>query len=99
MGRDVVIPVDQRRDGTGFLVLIFAVVIAWTFWWAPASEPIVGSVIFHIVAGTFGWFSILLPLVLGIIAVRFFRFPQAHSANGQIFFVLDRMSRRLTSSY
>src|SRR5690625_7902256 len=30
MGRDVVIPVDQRRDGTGFFVLIFAVVIAWT---------------------------------------------------------------------
>src|SRR5690625_121026 len=88
MGRDVVIPVDQRRDGTGFFVLIFAVVIAWTFWWAPASEPIVGSVIFHIVAGTFGWFSILLPLVLGIIAVRFFRFPQAHSANGRIFFGL-----------
>jgi S-DNA-T family DNA segregation ATPase FtsK/SpoIIIE len=88
MGRDVVIPVDQRRDGTGFFVLIFAVVIAWTFWWAPASEPIVGSVIFHIVAGTFGWFSILLPLVLGIIAVRFFRFPQKHSANGRMFFGL-----------
>lgn len=88
MGPDVHIPVGQRRDGTGFFVLILAVIVAWTFWWAPASEPIVGSIIFHIVAGTFGWFSILLPLVLSIIAVRFFRFPQQHSANGRIFFGL-----------
>src|SRR5699024_3279167 len=42
----------------------------------------------HVVAGTFGWFSILLPLVLMVIAVRFFRFPQEHSANGRIFFGL-----------
>ena len=88
MGPDVAIPVHQRRDGTGFFVLILALVIAWTMWWAPASDPAVGSFIFHIVAGTFGWFSILLPLVLLIIAVRFFRFPQADSANGRIFFGL-----------
>ena len=88
MGPDVYIPVEQRRDGTGFFVLVLALVVASTFWWAPASEPIVGSIIFHIVAGTFGWFSILLPMVLFIIAVRFFRFPQQHSANGRIFFGL-----------
>ncbi|GAA2037249.1 DNA translocase FtsK [Yaniella flava] len=88
MGPDVAIPAQQRRDGTGFFVLILALVIAWTMWWAPASDPAVGSFIFHIVAGTFGWFSILLPLVLLIIAVRFFRFPQADSANGRIFFGL-----------
>ncbi|OAV51512.1 FtsK/SpoIIIE family DNA translocase [Enteractinococcus helveticum] len=88
MGPDVHIPVEQRRDGTGLFVLVLALVVAWTFWWAPASEPIVGSIIFHIVAGTFGWFSILLPLVLVIIAARFFRFPQQHSANGRIFFGL-----------
>ena len=88
MGPDVSIPVEQRRDGTGFFVLILAVLVAWTFWWAPASDAIVGSMIFHVVAGTFGWFSILLPLVFSIIAVRFFRFPQAHSANGRIFFGL-----------
>ena len=88
MGPDVTIPVEQRRDGTGFFVLLLALVVAWTFWWAPATDPIVSSFIFHIVAGTFGWFSILLPLVLGIIAVRFFRFPQAHRANGRVFFGL-----------
>lgn len=88
MGPDVTIPVDERRDGTGFFVLILAALVATIFWWAPASEPIVGSLVFHIVAGTFGWFSILLPLVLMIIAVRFFRFPQADSANGRIFFGL-----------
>lgn len=88
MGPDVTIPVEQRRDGTGFFVLLIALVLAWTFWWAPATAPIVSSFVFHIVAGTFGWFSILLPLVLGIIAVRFFRFPQAHRANGRIFFGL-----------
>src|SRR5699024_7002397 len=44
--------------------------------------------IYHIVAGTFGWFSILLPLALALIAVRFFRLPQADSAIGLIFFVL-----------
>ena len=88
MGPDVHIPVEERRDGTGFFVLLLAVLVAWTFWWAPASEPIAGSIIFHIVAGTFGWFSILLPLVFLIIAVRFFRFPQQHSANGRIFFGL-----------
>lgn len=88
MGPDVAIPVDKRRDGTGFFVLILAMIIAWTFWWAPASDPAVGSFIYHVVAGTFGWFSILLPLVLMVIAVRFFRFPQEHSANGRIFFGL-----------
>lgn len=88
MGPDIHIPVVERRDGTGFFVLLLAVVIAWTFWWAPASDPIVGSTIYHVVAGTFGWFSILLPLVLVIIAVRFFRFPQQHRANGRIFFGL-----------
>ena len=88
MGPDVTIPVEQRRDGTGFFVLLLAVIVAWTFWWAPATAPIVSSFVFHIVAGTFGWFSILIPLVLGIIAVRFFRYPQAHRANGRIFFGL-----------
>lgn len=88
MGPDVAIPVDKRRDGTGFFVLLLALVVAWTFWWAPASDPAVGSFIFHVVAGTFGWFAILLPLVLLIIAVRFFRFPQEDSANGRIFFGL-----------
>ncbi len=88
MGPDVHIPADQRRDGTGFFVLLLAVIVAWTFWWAPASDPIGGSVIFNIVAGTFGWFAILLPIVLVIIAVRFFRYPQQHSANGRIFFGL-----------
>ena len=88
MGPDVVIPVEQRRDGTGFFVLIIALIVAWTFWWAPASDPAVGSFIYHIVAGTFGWFSILLPLALALIAVRFFRFPQEDSANGRIFFGL-----------
>ncbi len=88
MGPDVVIPVEKRRDGTGFFVLIVAMVIAWTFWWAPASDPAVGSFVYHIVAGTFGWFSILLPLVLMIIAVRFFRFPQEDRANGRVFFGL-----------
>src|SRR5690625_7878196 len=50
IGSDVVIPVDLRRDGTGLFLLIVAVVIAWTFWWAPASEPVVGWVIFLVVA-------------------------------------------------
>src|SRR5699024_11839874 len=71
-----------------FFVLIIALIVAWTFWWAPASDPAVGSFIYHIVAGTFGWFSILLPLALALIAVRFFRFPQEDSANGRIFFGL-----------
>lgn len=88
MGPDVVIPADKRRDGTGFFILLIALVVAWTFWWAPASDRAVGSFLYHIVAGTFGWFAILLPLVLMIIAVRFFRFPEQHSANGRIFFGL-----------
>lgn len=88
MGPDVNIPVEDRRDGTGFFVLILAIAIAWTFWWAPAGSMVIGSVFYNIIAGTFGWFAILLPLVLLIIAVRFFRFPQQHSANGRIFFGL-----------
>lgn len=88
MGPDVSIPVDERRDGTGFFTLILALIVAWTFWWAPATDPIVSSFVFHVVAGTFGWFSILLPIVLSIIAVRFFRFPQHDSANGRVFFGL-----------
>src|SRR5699024_3340435 len=88
MGPDVVIPVEERRDGTGFFVLLLAVIVAWTFLLDPASVLILGSAFSYIVAGSFAWFSILLPLVLGIIVVRFLRFPQHLRASGRILRVL-----------
>src|SRR5699024_6031738 len=69
-------------------VVILALIVDWTFGCVPASDPAVGSFIYHVVTGTFGWFSILLPLALALVAVRFFRFPQDDSAIGRIFFGL-----------
>lgn len=84
LGPDVKIPVDDRRDGTGFFVFIFAVVVASVEWWGLTSVPGYGPTVHSISAGTFGWMALLLPVALFVLSVRYFRSPQQHQANGRI---------------
>ncbi|WP_298712731.1 DNA translocase FtsK 4TM domain-containing protein [Micrococcus sp. 2A] len=84
LGRDVRIPRDERRDGTGLLLLIVAAVIASVEWWGLRETPGFGEVVHRVVGGTVGWFAFLLPLALLVVAVRCFRTPQELRANGRI---------------
>ncbi|MBJ2121276.1 DNA translocase FtsK [Arthrobacter sp. MSA 4-2] len=73
---------ELRRDGTGFFLLLLAVAVAAVEWWALKGP---GADVVHAVAGgTFGWMALLIPFLLGIGAVRLFRYPEAHRANNRI---------------
>ncbi|WP_026531983.1 FtsK/SpoIIIE family DNA translocase [Arthrobacter sp. H41] len=81
-GHDVDPERDTRRDGTGFFLLLLAMVVAAVEWWA-LTGPLARGV--HAVAGgTFGWMALLVPFMLLIGAVRLFRYPEQHRANNRI---------------
>ncbi len=83
MGQDVSsLPHEARRDGSGLLFLVLAVGIATFEWWGltgPAADGIHG-----VLRGTFGWFSVLLPPMLLIFAVRVFRQPENVRGNNRV---------------
>ena len=82
-GRDVRIPREDRRDGTGLLLILMAGLIAAIEWWG-LRDTAVGRVVHPVVGGTFGWFALLVPVVLTVVAVRCFRHPLDHRDNGRI---------------
>ncbi|MDY6055121.1 DNA translocase FtsK [Micrococcus sp.] len=82
-GPDVRIAREDRRDGTGLLLVLLAALVAAVHWWG-LRRTVVGGVVEAVVAGTVGWFALLLPVVLLVIAVRCFRHPTDHRANGRI---------------
>ena len=84
IGRDVQIAPQDRRDGTGFLLVVLALVIGSVEWWGLRGTPGYGTVVHQVGAGTFGWAVLLLPVVLLVGAFRCFRTPQAHRDNGRI---------------
>lgn len=84
LGPDVRIPREDRRDGTGFLLVVLAALVAAVEWWGLRESTEFGRVVNAVVAGTVGWFAFLLPFVLTIVAVRCFRFPTEHRTNGRI---------------
>ena len=84
LGPDVRIPREDRRDGTGFLLVLLAAVIAAVEWWGLRETTEFGRIVNAVVAGTVGWFAFLVPFVLVVIAVRCFRTPTEHRTNGRI---------------
>ena len=84
LGPDVQIPREERRDGTGLLLLLCAALVAAVEWWGLRETTGFGRVVHAVVAGTMGWFAFLLPFVLLIVAVRCFRYPTHHRSNGRI---------------
>ncbi len=81
-GHDVNPERDLRRDGSGFFLLLLALVIAAVEWWALTGAA--ADVVHAAAGGTFGWMALLVPFMLGIGAVRLFRYPERHRANNRI---------------
>ncbi|MCC9193932.1 DNA translocase FtsK [Arthrobacter sp. zg-Y916] len=82
LGTDVVPDRDVRRDGTGFFLILTALLVATVEWWALRGP--VADVIHAGAAGTFGWMAVVLPFMLLTASVRLFRYPERHRANGRI---------------
>ncbi|WP_104179923.1 DNA translocase FtsK [Arthrobacter sp. B0490] len=73
---------DVRRDGSGFFLLLLALAVAAVEWWALTGVP--ADIVHAAAGGTFGWMALLVPFLLGIGAVRLFRYPERHRANNRI---------------
>ncbi|MBD7995903.1 DNA translocase FtsK [Arthrobacter sp. Sa2CUA1] len=82
LGTDVVPDREIRRDGTGFFLILTALLVAMVEWWALRGP--VADVIHAGAAGTFGWMAVVLPFMLLTASVRLFRYPERHRANGRI---------------
>ncbi|MFC0496422.1 DNA translocase FtsK [Streptomyces mutabilis] len=72
----------HRKDGVALLLLgVCLIVAAGT--WADLKGP-VGDLVEILVTGAFGRLDLLVPLLLGAIAVRLIRHPEKPEANGRI---------------
>jgi len=74
-------PAD-RRDGAALFNLALGVFIATFAWWG--FQGWLPDAVFAIVNGTFGWMSLLLPLMLFVCAFRLFRQPVDGRGNNRI---------------
>ncbi|MEU3842084.1 DNA translocase FtsK [Streptomyces sp. NPDC028635] len=72
----------HRKDGIALLLLGIALIVA-AGTWADLKGP-VGDLVEILVTGAFGRLDLLVPLLLGAIAVRFIRHPEQQDANGRI---------------
>ncbi len=82
IGQDVHPEHDQRRDGTGFFLILVAVLTATVEWWALRGG--FWSGVHAVAAGTFGWMALTVPFILLVGAFRLFRHPDEHRANNRI---------------
>ncbi|QDW29344.1 DNA translocase FtsK [Arthrobacter sp. KBS0702] len=74
-------PAD-RRDGAALFNLALGAFIATFAWWGLKGW--FPDAVFGIVNGTFGWMSLLLPLMLFVCAFRLFRQPVDGRGNNRI---------------
>ncbi|MCL7496921.1 DNA translocase FtsK [Streptomyces sp. MCA2] len=72
----------HRKDGLALLLLGLALVIA-AGTWSNLSGP-VGDLVELLVTGAFGRLDLVVPILLGGIAVRLIRHPEQPEANGRI---------------
>ncbi|MCZ7416171.1 MULTISPECIES: DNA translocase FtsK [unclassified Streptomyces] len=72
----------HRKDGLALLLLGLAIVVA-AGTWSNLRGP-VGDLITMLVTGAFGRLDLLLPVLLGAMAVRLIRHPEEQDANGRV---------------
>ncbi|MGY3059648.1 S-DNA-T family DNA segregation ATPase FtsK/SpoIIIE [Streptomyces sp. TE3672] len=72
----------HRKDGVALLLLGLALVVA-AGTWSNLRGP-VGDLVEMLVTGAFGRLDLLVPILLGAIAVRLIRYPEKPEANGRI---------------
>ncbi|MEV7611325.1 DNA translocase FtsK [Streptomyces sp. NPDC089799] len=73
---------EHRKDGLGLLLLGLGLIVAAGTW--SNLEGPVGDLVTMLVTGAFGRLDLLVPLLLGVMAVRFIRHPEESQANGRI---------------
>jgi S-DNA-T family DNA segregation ATPase FtsK/SpoIIIE len=73
---------EERRDGAALFNLVLGLFIATFAWWG--FKGWFPDLVFAIVNGTFGWISLLLPLMLFVCAFRLFRQPVDGRGNNRI---------------
>jgi S-DNA-T family DNA segregation ATPase FtsK/SpoIIIE len=79
----------HRKDGLGLLLLGLALVVA-AGTWSNLSGP-VGDLVALLVTGAFGRLDLVVPILLGGIAVRLIRHPEQPEANGRIIIGLSAL--------
>ncbi|WP_344263461.1 FtsK/SpoIIIE family DNA translocase [Streptomyces sodiiphilus] len=72
----------HRKDGVALLLLGLALVVA-AGTWSSLQGP-VGDLVTLLVTGALGRLDLVLPVLLGFMAVRFIRHPEKPDANGRI---------------
>lgn len=72
----------HRKDGVALLLLALALIVA-AGTWSNLSGP-VGDLVTMLITGLFGRLDLLVPILLGVMAVRFIRHPEQADANGRI---------------
>ncbi|MEU6120905.1 DNA translocase FtsK [Streptomyces sp. NPDC047123] len=72
----------HRKDGLALLLLGIALIVA-AGTWSNLRGP-VGDLVEVLVTGAFGRLDLLVPLLLGAVAVRLIRHPEKPEANGRI---------------
>ncbi|MGW7330885.1 DNA translocase FtsK [Streptomyces sp. NPDC054840] len=72
----------HRKDGLALLLLALALIVA-AGTWSNLSGP-VGDLVTMLITGLFGRLDLLVPILLGVMAVRFIRHPEQPDANGRI---------------
>ncbi|WP_457971972.1 DNA translocase FtsK [Arthrobacter sp. D1-17] len=83
IGHDVSdLPPGDRRDGAALFNLALAIFIATFAWWGFRGW--FPDAVYAVVNGTFGWMSLVLPLMLFICAVRLFRRPADGRGNNRV---------------
>ena len=78
------IPPEVRRDGAALALVVLAVLVAASEWFALGNW--FGNAMHYVVAGTFGVISFAVPVLLLVLAIRLFRAPQEGDANYRMTF-------------
>ncbi|PRY02627.1 FtsK/SpoIIIE family DNA translocase [Allonocardiopsis opalescens] len=72
----------HRRDGLGLVVLALAIVVAAATWWQMSGA--VGDATRLVVLGAFGAATPVVPVVIGLFALRLFRRPDEEADTGRL---------------
>ncbi|MEU8675013.1 DNA translocase FtsK [Streptomyces sp. NPDC048560] len=72
----------HRKDGLALLLLGLALIVA-AGTWSNLRGP-VGDLVEMLVTGAFGRLDLLVPILLGVVAVRLILYPEKPEANGRI---------------
>ncbi|MDG9703448.1 DNA translocase FtsK [Streptomyces sp. DH37] len=80
----------HRKDGVALLLLGIALVVA-AGTWSSLQGP-VGELVGMLVTGAFGRMDLVVPVLLGTVAVRLMRHPEKPEANGRIVIGLSALA-------